>query len=120
VTDRDALADWVGRYERAWDSNDPDDIAALFSPDAQYRGAPGFDWVSGREAIVADWLEKQDDAGDHDFRWEAVAVEGDTAVLQGRTAYRNGGVWDNLWVLRLRPDGTAYSFTEWAIEPPAD
>jgi len=120
MTDRDALADWVGRYERAWASNDPDDIAALFSADAEYRGIPGARPVQGREAIVADWLERRDEPDDHDFRWEPVAVEGDTAVLQGRTTYTNGTAWDNLWVLRLTAEGTASSFTEWAIEPPAD
>jgi ketosteroid isomerase-like protein len=119
MTDRDALTDWVGRYLKAWDSNDPEDIGALFSADAEYRGMPGGPPVVGREAIVADWLDRRDEPGDHEFSWEPLAVDGDVAVVQGRTLYRDAADWDNLWVLRLRPDGTASSFTEWAIEPPA-
>jgi ketosteroid isomerase-like protein len=120
VTDREALADWIGRYERAWDSNDPAEIGALYSEDAVYRPEPGVDWVRGRASIVEHWLGRRDEAGDHEFSWEPVAVDGDTAVLQGRTVYRDGRIWDNLWVLTLRQDGTASSFTEWAIAPPSD
>lgn len=120
MTDREALADWIGRYERAWDSNDPDAVRALYSEDAEYRYTPGAPPVRGREAILADWFERADEAGDHEFTWEPVAVDGDVAVVQGRTTYRDGRVWDNLWVLRLGMDGRASSFTEWAIEPPRD
>jgi len=120
MTDRDALADWIGRYERAWETNEPADIGSLFSADAEYRFAPGEPPVHGREAIVGHWLERRDEAGDHDFRWAPVAVEGDVAVVQGRTDYHDGRAWDNLWVIRLQPDGTAADFTEWAIEPPRD
>jgi len=119
MTDRDALADWVGRYLKAWDTNDPRDIEALFTADAEYRGVPGAPPVRGREAIVADWLDRRDEPDDHEFSWEPLAVEGDIAVLQGRTVYRGAPDWDNLWVLRLDADGRASSFTEWAIEVPA-
>jgi hypothetical protein len=31
-----ALADWMAAYERAWSSNDPDEIGVLLSEDALY------------------------------------------------------------------------------------
>ncbi len=31
---RDIAAQWVSGYVKAWTTNDPDDIAALFIPDA--------------------------------------------------------------------------------------
>lgn len=34
------LADWIAAYERAWGSNEPDEIGALFTEDALYYPAP--------------------------------------------------------------------------------
>jgi uncharacterized protein (TIGR02246 family) len=48
-----ALADWIARYERAWASNDPDEIGALFSDDASYFTAPFREPWRGRQQIVA-------------------------------------------------------------------
>jgi ketosteroid isomerase-like protein len=120
VTDREAVTDWVRRYERAWDSNDPQDIRGLFTADAEYRFHPWDEPDRGHEAIVTAWLEAQDEPGDHRFEWEIVAVDGPTAVVQGHTEYSDGDVYENLWVIRLTEDGRADSFTEWYMEPPGD
>ncbi|HEY0374307.1 MAG TPA: nuclear transport factor 2 family protein [Amnibacterium sp.] len=111
--------DWVRRYERAWATNDPDDVRALFAPDGEYRFHPWDEPVVGHDAIVTAWLDAQDTADDHTFTWSVVAVDGPTAVVQGRTTYTDGDVYDNLWVLRFADDGRAASFTEWYMEPPA-
>jgi hypothetical protein len=43
---------WVNGYERAWHSNTKKDIAALFTPQAEYHEWPyETDWI-GREAIM--------------------------------------------------------------------
>jgi ketosteroid isomerase-like protein len=118
MTDRATVADWVGRYITAWDSNAPADIRALFAPDGSYRFHPWDEPVVGHDAITAAWLDAQDDVGDHTFVWEILALDGDTAVVQGRTTHSDGDVYDNLWVLRLGADGTATAFTEWFMEPP--
>ena len=34
----DRIAAWVDSYRRAWESNDPADIRAVFTEDALYRG----------------------------------------------------------------------------------
>ncbi|HET6825773.1 MAG TPA: nuclear transport factor 2 family protein [Amnibacterium sp.] len=110
--------DWVRRYERAWATNDPDDIRALFTSDGEYRFHPWDEPAVGQDAIVEQWLDAQDSADDHTFTWSVVAVDGATAVVQGRTAYTDGDVYLNLWVVRFADDGRAASFTEWYMEPP--
>ncbi|MDH2445032.1 nuclear transport factor 2 family protein [Amnibacterium sp. CER49] len=120
MTDREAVQDWVRRYERAWATNDPDDVRALFAPDGEYRFHPWDEPERGSEAILAAWLEAQDDADDHEFTWEVVAVDGDTAVVQGHTEYTDGDAYENLWILRLDDEGRARSFTEWYMEAPSD
>jgi ketosteroid isomerase-like protein len=112
------VGDWVRRYERAWATNDPDDIRALFTPDGEYRFHPWDEPVVGQDAIIGQWLDAQDSADDHTFTWSVVAVDGTTAVVQGRTAYTDGDVYLNLWVIRFADDGRAASFTEWYMEPP--
>jgi ketosteroid isomerase-like protein len=115
---RELAEDWVRRYERAWATNDPDDVRALFAQDGEYRFHPWDDPIVGHDAIVASWLDAQDTADDHTFTWSVVAVDGPTAVVQGRTGYTDGDVYENLWVIRFDAHGRAVSFTEWYMEPP--
>lgn len=115
----DTVSNWVEGYRKAWESNDPEDIRAIFTEDAVYRGSPNDPepWV-GHDAIVAGWLENQDPPGSTTFEWHPVAAQGDVAVVQGVTAYPDGpkgGTYDNLWVIRLAPDGRASEYTDWFI-----
>lgn len=119
----DVVTEWVENYRRAWLSNDPEQIRALFTPEAEYRGRPAARAWVGHDAIIAGWLEHADAPEDWSFEWNLVAVDGETAVVRGLTRYPAGpkaGVYDNLWVLRLAEDGRAREFTDWWIErPPA-
>ena len=65
-------------------------------------------------------LESKDEPGDWTFEWEPVAEQGSTAVVEGRTVYRAGRSYRNIWVVELAPDGRATRFTEWYMEEPAD
>ena len=111
------LATWVDNYRKAWLSNEPGDIRALFTDDAVYSGVPNDEtpW-RGADGIVAGWLKHADTPGDSEFEWHQVAVEGDTAVAQAAVVYSNGITWDDIWVIRFAPDGRAAEFTEWPIK----
>src|SRR5579875_3345310 len=115
----DAVEGWIARYEQAWASNDPDEVRALFTEDGEYRFHPWEAPTAGHDAIVEAWLDAQDEADDHTFSWSLLAADGPTAVVQGRTAYTDGDVYLNLWVIRFADDGRARAFTEWYMEPPA-
>jgi uncharacterized protein (TIGR02246 family) len=111
----DELTAWMDRYVQAWHSNDPADVAALFSHDAVYLTAPYRAPWRGREAIVAGWLEHKDEAGTWEFEWEPVIVADGLAIVQGRTTYLEDPPerYSNLWVVRLGGDGRCSEFTEW-------
>ena len=112
-----AGTDWVAGYVKAWGSNDPDDIAAIFTEDAVYEFSPDDpDKLRGREAIIAGWLDSKDEPGDWTFDWEVLAENDDLLIVQGRTDYPTEKLYDNLWVVRLAPDGRATRFTEWYME----
>ena len=113
---RRAAKDWVAGYLRAWKSNDPTEIGALFAEKAEYRFDAFTDPVVGREAIVAEWLRRQDAADSWTFEHDVVATEGDLVIVEGVTRYADGRVYSNLWLIRLAADKTATSFTEWLMD----
>ncbi|WP_382304598.1 nuclear transport factor 2 family protein [Herbiconiux sp. UC225_62] len=111
---------WIDGYRRAWESNDPVDIRALFTEDGEYRTEPYAEPWTGHDEIVAGWIEAQDEPGETTFSWHPVAVDGPLAVVQGTTVYSGGPVYSNLWVIRLTDDGRASEFTEWWMEQNVD
>lgn len=114
----DRIAAWVDSYRRAWESNDPADIRAVFTEDALYRGRPNAEPWAGIESIVAGWLEHQDPPGSTSFEYRVLGADGDLAFVQCVTGYPDGpkaGVYDNLWVVELAGDGRASEFTDWWI-----
>lgn len=115
--ERGDLEDWVRRYVRAWGTNDPEDIGALFTDDARYFTAPHREPWSGRDAIVQGWLGRKDNQGDWSFRSEILAIAGDQGFVRGWTAYHTEeSDYSNLWVVRLEADGRCSEFTEWWME----
>jgi ketosteroid isomerase-like protein len=111
--DSDALRAWIEAYERAWTSNDPAEIGALFTDDARYFTAPYREPWAGRDEIVTEWLARKDEPGDWTFRWEPLATDGDQHVVRGWTDYLDEPSYHNLWLIRLAPDGRCSEFTEW-------
>ncbi len=117
-----ALAErWLAGYLRAWASNDPTDIAALFTGDATYQPAPWSAPWHGRDAIVAEWTARRDEPGTWTFTGELIALDGDLAAFRGTTVYApgpdepSGATYANLWLVRLADDGQARSFEEWWV-----
>jgi hypothetical protein len=77
---------WIDGYVRAWNSNDPADIRALFTQGAAYYTEPyGPPW-EGRDEIVRQWLDRKDEPGQAQFTWHPLAVTSEVAVIQGEIA----------------------------------
>ncbi|BAS11552.1 hypothetical protein AHiyo4_49740 [Arthrobacter sp. Hiyo4] len=119
----DAVRSWMEKYIAAWTSNNPEDIRALFTEEAVYATRPhDADAWRGREQIVAGWLEARDDPGNWTFDWTLLGengpgTDGGLVFVQGFTDYLGDNPsYDNLWVIRLEPDGRASEFTEWFME----
>jgi ketosteroid isomerase-like protein len=114
----DAIRQWMDKYIAAWTTNDPEDIAALFTEEAVYATRPyDPDPWRGRAEIVERWIGSADQPGDWRFEWSLLGSDGDLAFVQGRTTYLDDRPsYENLWVIRLDSDGRASSFTEWFME----
>ncbi|TAL06345.1 MAG: DUF4440 domain-containing protein [Chloroflexota bacterium] len=116
---------WLNQYVEAWKTYDRDQIAALFSADAEYRYHPWDEPVRGREAIVDDWLAPDGDAarrdaeGTYDAWYEAWAVVGNRAVAVGTSDYFSDAThatrerrYHNTYLLEFDADGRCRNFTE--------
>jgi hypothetical protein len=96
---------WVAAYLQAWTSNDPADIAELFTPDAEYIETPyATRWI-GRDAIVAGWRSRWEwQQGGWEFDWELSSITARTASITGVGTYARLGVFDNTWTVVLAAD----------------
>jgi hypothetical protein len=117
----DTLSTWIDKYRRAWESNEPDDIRALFTEDAEYRTEPYGEPWRGHGEIVEGWIEARDEPGEADFEWKPIVSTPDLGIAEGVTDYADrGAVYSNLWVVRFAPDGRATEFTEWWMDQGAE
>ena len=114
------ITTWITGYRRAWESNDPDDIRAIFTEDAAYRTEPYADAWQGHDEIVEGWLEAADEPGETTFDWSPLIENDELSVVQAVTTYDGGPTYSNLWVIRFDDDGRANDFTEWYMAQPAD
>ena len=117
MTQSDRVATWIDGYVRAWNTNDPDDIRALFTPDAEYYTEPFRPPWRGRDQIVEGWLGHKDEPGETTFEWQPIAVTAEVAIIQGTSTYPDQ-TFSNLWVIRLDAGGRCRHFTEWWMEQP--
>ena len=121
---------WLDAYERAWETYDPEQIAALFSDDAEYRWHPADEPVIGRDEIVRAWVapegneSSRDAAGTYLGEYRPFAVDGHRAVAIGTSTYwtdasraKLENVYYNNWLLEFGDDGRCRSFTEYWMSP---
>lgn len=119
--DRQQFQAWLDGYVEAWKTYDGGKIGALFGDDAVYRYHPQDEPVTGRAAIVANWLENRDDTGTYDAQYEVLAIDGDVHVASGWSRYfgADGKLRDeylNVYTCRFNNAGECTSFTEYWIQ----
>jgi hypothetical protein len=112
VITTETVTSWVDRYLTAWKTNDPDDIAGLFTEDGEYHEGPyETDWI-GREQIVTGWRSRWDwQQGGWSFDWQLVSIDGATAVITGVGRYPKLGNFDNHWTVTFRTPEECENFT---------
>jgi ketosteroid isomerase-like protein len=113
--DGDAFGRWLDRYFAAWSSNDPNEVAALFSEDAEYWWGPFREPARGRDAIVRAWIRGGAPRG---LRWrhETLAVADDRGIAHWRVAFAaDGGTAeiDGILICSFDADGRCTAHREW-------
>ncbi|MFQ5523285.1 MAG: nuclear transport factor 2 family protein [Acidimicrobiia bacterium] len=111
------LDQWMDGYVLAWSSNDPEHIAALFTPEAVYDPQTADGEWHGSEEIVRRWQEIGDEEDNWEFEWLPLVETDDLAIVVGRTQYHDPPMrYRNLFVIYFAEDGRCRDFTEWYIE----
>lgn len=118
--DHATFQDWLNRYIDAWRAGDPAAIGDLFSADAAYFYGPYREPVTGRDAIVKDWLADPDEPGSWEAEYRPLAVDGDVAVATGESRYADGKTYSNIYVCRFDGEGRCVEFREWYMKQPGN
>lgn len=118
--DHAGFQEWLDRYVAAWKSYDAAEIGELFSEHAEYRYHPEDEPERGRDAIVASWLDDQDEPARFDASYEVLAIDGEEHVAMGWSRYydERGDLEDEYWNIyrcQFDEDGRCRLFTEWWI-----
>ena len=115
---RDGFERWLDAYFGAWISNEPADVATLFTEDATYSVGPFATAWAGREEIVRRWTSGAQE--DVEYAYEILTVEGATGIahwnvkarLEGETARSE---WDGILLITFVPDGRCWEHREWLV-----
>ncbi|NIN64423.1 MAG: hypothetical protein GTO63_06920, partial [Anaerolineae bacterium] len=67
---KEDFSSWVEGYVRAWNSNQEEDIAQLFSEDALYYTGPFDEPWHGHDSIIQGWLGRKDEPGNFAFQYD--------------------------------------------------
>jgi len=120
--ERTAVVDWLKAYVQAWETGSPEAIGSLFTDDATYSFHPYDEPVVGRQAIVDSWLKDPDEPGTFEAIYQPIAIDGDVAVVNGRSRYFKDSSrreltkeWDNIFVIEFDKEGRCSSFREWYV-----
>ncbi|MFE9533231.1 nuclear transport factor 2 family protein [Streptomyces sp. NPDC006691] len=113
----DQVRTWVEGYLRAWTSSSEKDIAALFTPQAEYHEWPyETDWI-GRDAIVEGWQSRTPwQEGGWTFDWSLLTLNGDTAAIACTGRYKELGTFANLWTVTFDKNARCTMFRMWNNE----
>ena len=74
----EALKRWLDAYGEAWESQDPDAAAALFTEDGTYAWGPFTEQIKGKQAIRRAWqTATQGNQTEITFAYEPLAATED-------------------------------------------
>jgi hypothetical protein len=118
---RSVFEKWMQGYLKAWETNDPEHIASLFSAEATYLTQAFREPWAGRENIVKEWIGRADWVDEPKDKWtftyDWLAIEGDTGVLDGLTDYSGRHeMFKNIWIIKLEEDGRCREFIEYWVK----
>lgn len=115
-----AIDDWLAAYRRAWKTDAPEDVAALFTEDVRYSTAPYRKPLEGVEEVSSYWLGEKESGIPWTFEPRVLAQERDLYVVEVLVRYPEGEEggqgaveYRDIWLVRLAEDGRAREFVEY-------
>lgn len=122
--DETAFASWLDRYGAAWEAQDADAAAAIFTRSGTYAWGPFNEPIVGREAIRAAWdYATRGQQQDIRFGYEILAATGERGIARWwasmtRRATGKPVRMEGIFLVTLDDDGLCEVFREWFNEDP--
>jgi ketosteroid isomerase-like protein len=120
MIDEARIRDWLAAYRHTWSTDDPVEVAELFSEDVRYFTAPYREPLEGIEAVTAYWIGEEEGGIPWSFEYQVLAEEGALFIVRAVTTYPEGTseaegpeTFHNLWLVTLDADGRAREFVEY-------
>jgi len=112
------LRTWMDAYTVAFNAQDSESAAQLFTEDGTYQWGPFGKTLVGRDEIRDEWDAHSDPDEVAEMRYEVIAVTPEVGVarwLASHTVPRERRVhrMDGVFVVTLTDDGLCDSFREW-------
>lgn len=85
--DAERIDEWLILYKRAWEQQDADLVAGLFSESARYAVNPLEDVLHGRQAIKQYWAGGGNSQKDIQFEYEVWAITKDMTIVHWTAAF---------------------------------
>jgi ketosteroid isomerase-like protein len=110
---------WLEAYGEAFERQDPEAGAALFTPDATYQWGPFGELLHGKDEIRAKWAEAIDPREeDVTFAHELLAVTDTIAIARWMASFaypREGRLvrYDGVFAFSLNDESRCTEFREW-------
>lgn len=120
MIDETPIREWLAAYRHAWSTDDPAEVATLFTTDVRYFTAPYRPPLEGIPAVQAYWLGEEEGEIPWSFEYLVLAQEGGLFVVRAVVTYPEGTsaaegpeAFHDLWLVRLDEDGRASEFIEY-------
>ena len=117
------INDWLAAYRRAWTTDDPAEVARLFTRDALYFTEPFGEPHAGSDQIVDFWVGEGDSRIPWSFESQVLAQEGDLYVVRALVTYPDGTrgdgpaeVYHAVWLVTLTGDRAAEFVEYYTLE----
>jgi uncharacterized protein (TIGR02246 family) len=113
------LRAWMDAYRVAFEQQDGDAAAGLFTPEGTYQWGPFGDSLRGRDEIRAKWDDASNPpASKVTFDYEVIAVTQNVGVTRWLATHSYAGEgkrfrYDGIFEVELNGDGLCTSFREW-------
>ena len=114
----DTFQSWLDAYGRAWEAQDPEAAAALFTEDATYQEVPFDEPMRGRAAIAEYWSTNVQAQDDIKFGYEILATTEDKGIARWWTSFvdvpsKARVKLDGIFVVTLDTENRCTVFQEW-------
>ena len=112
------LRAWMDAYTVAFNAQDSEAAAQLFTKQGTYQWGPFGERYVGRDAIRRAWDEHSDPDEVAEMRYEVLAVGPEAGVARWIASHTNSREkrrfrYDGVFVVTLTEDGLCDSFREW-------